>query len=205
MLTHVLINIRSRYYLLVKLVLITTVIHFVFSTTTYAIEDYKDLAKINNYRQYNENFASSGQPTKEQLKLVKNSGVERVIYLAFNNNTSALKDEDRLVTSLGMTYIHIPVDFDNPSLSDFQIFSTIMKQNQQKTLLHCQVNFRASTFSFLYRVLSLNEPIHEAKEALDSVWEPNEIWFQYIRNTLAHYSVDYDCDKCDWGAYELMY
>ncbi len=159
---------------------------------------------ISNYVKYNENFASSGQPTVSEFKLVKESGVEQVIYLAFNNNHTAIKDEDRVVIELGMDYIHIPIDFRNPTLRNFQTFLAVMERSPVNTLLHCQVNYRASTFSFLYRVIYLKEPVHVAKEALDSVWEPSPIWFEYIKDVLAHYSIDYDCEQCDWGANDLM-
>ena len=163
-----------------------------------------ELADISNFRQYNPTFASSGQPTTEQLKLVANSGVQRVIYLAFTDNDTAIEDEDRTVKSLDMEYIHIPVNFDDPTLSDFQHFAAVMQSSaEMKTLLHCQINLRASAFSFLYRVIHLNIPMENAIQDLQGVWAPNEVWYSFIKRVLQQYGYVANCDGCDWGASEF--
>lgn len=106
-----------------------------------------DVQDIDNYRQYSPNFSSSGQPTAEQLKAVSEAGFKRVIYLAFTDNQSAIEAEDRLVKSLGMDYLHIPVDFERPTLEDFKDFAAVLKRDKNiRTLLHCQVNMRVSTY-----------------------------------------------------------
>jgi protein tyrosine phosphatase (PTP) superfamily phosphohydrolase (DUF442 family) len=163
-----------------------------------------ELTDISNFRQYNPTFASSGQPTTEQLKLVADNGVQRVIYLAFTDNETAIEDEDRTVKSLGMEYVHIPVNFDNPTLSDFQHFAAVMQSSpEMKTLLHCQINLRASTFSFLYRVIHLKVPMENAIQDLQGVWAPNEAWYLFTKRVLSHHGFDADCDGCDWGASEF--
>jgi len=162
------------------------------------------ITDIPNYIKYNNLFASSGQPTTTQLQLLAKSGVQQIIYLAFTDNETAIVNEDRYVKSMGMDYVHIPVDFDNPTLEDFKAFAAIMEQPAKlNTLLHCQVNFRASTFSFLYRVIFLEVQVGVAKQALDTVWEPNKIWFNYLKDTLQHYSINYSCENCDWGIHDF--
>ena len=164
-----------------------------------------ELSDVSNYRQYSELFSSSGQPSAAQLEKAKAQGFERVIYLAFTDNETAIEDEDRVVKQLGMDYVHIPVDFDNPMLADFRTFVAVMgEDNTVKTLLHCQVNFRASTFSFLYRVVIQNTPILDAKNDLDSVWAPNETWFRFIRTVLQDYGLSPACKGCDWGSNEFI-
>jgi len=163
------------------------------------------LAEIPNYRQYNATFASSGQPDVAQLEAAASAGVKRVIYLAFTDDETAIEHEDRSVKNLGMEYVHIPVDFMAPTLRDFQQFASVMQQAPDRnTLLHCQVNFRASTFSLLYRVIYLDVPLVEAKEAFDSVWQPNEVWFRFIQSVLKHYDIDFACEGCDWGVNEFV-
>lgn len=164
-----------------------------------------ELSDVSNYRQYSSMFSSSGQPSAEQLAVAAEQGFERIIYLAFTDNETAIEDEDRVVKQLGMDYVHIPVDFDDPTLADFRAFAAIMAQdNSVKTLLHCQVNFRASTFSFLYRVAVQGVPILDAKDDLDDVWAPNEIWFRFIRTVLADYNLSPACEGCDWGSNEFV-
>ncbi len=170
-----------------------------------AIVSASSLAEISNYRLYSDTFASSGQPDAAQLETAANTGVKRVIYLAFTDNESAIEHEDSTVKKLGMQYIHIAVDFMAPTLDDFQLFVKVMEQApEMNTLLHCQVNFRASTFSLLYRVIYLDVPILQAKEVFDSVWVPNEVWFRFIQSVLAHHDIDYACEGCDWGVNEFV-
>jgi hypothetical protein len=67
-----------------------------------------------------------------------------------------------------------------------------------KTLVHCQVNFRASSFSFLYRVLHQDVPMGQAKDDLDSVWVPNETWRKLIFAILEENGRSPHCDACLW-------
>jgi len=163
-----------------------------------------EIADIVNYREYDANFSSSGQPDAAQLKLLSEAGFKRVVYIAFNDNGTAIAAEDRTVKSLGMDYLHIPVDFENPTIEDFEDFAVVMNRDQKvRTLLHCQVNYRASTFSFLYRVIYLGVPVAQAKKDLDGVWQADETWYRFIVEVLEQHGKSQQCDDCDWGANEF--
>ena len=159
-----------------------------------------ELSEISNYREYSATFASSGQPTKEQLQLLKDDGFERIVYIAFSDNGNAFADEDVVVKELGMDYVHIPVIWDNPTASDFYSFAGSMQlEPDRKTLLHCQVNYRASAFSFLYRVLYVDVSVAEAKADMNSVWQPNETWQNLIFGILEENGKSPHCDGCLWA------
>jgi hypothetical protein len=98
-----------------------------------------------------------------------------------------------------MKYAHIPVDWNAPRNSDFYMFAGLMEREPaKKTLVHCQVNFRASTFSLLYRVLYQDVPLDVAKEDLNSVWVPNDTWRKFIFDVLEESGRSADCDSCLW-------
>jgi protein tyrosine phosphatase (PTP) superfamily phosphohydrolase (DUF442 family) len=157
------------------------------------------LQEILNFRQYSPTFASAGQPLREQFQLLKDQGFERVVYIAFTNNPNALPDEDLVVKGLGMEYMQVPVDFNNPLTSDFYAFADSMRRNpDKKTLLHCQVNARATAFSFLYRVIYQDVPMAEAKTDMNTVWQPNEVWRDFIFAVLEQNGRSPDCAGCDW-------
>jgi len=158
-----------------------------------------DVADIRNYREYSPTLSSAGQPTKEQLEAVKQAGFGRVIYIAFSNSRGALPEEDAIVKELGMDYVQVPVTWDAPTKSDFYTFAaTMQREPDRKTLLHCAANFRASAFSFLYRVLYDGVPMAEAKADMNSVWTPNDTWRQLIFDVLEENGLSPDCDGCDW-------
>jgi len=157
------------------------------------------LQEIVNFRQYSATFASAGQPTREQFQVLKDQGFERIVYIAFTNNRGALADADLVVKGLDMEYMQVPVDFSNPLPSEFYAFADSMQRNQgKKTLLHCQVNARATAFSFLYRVIYEDVPMAQAKEDMNSVWQPNEVWRDFIFEVLAQNDKSPDCPGCDW-------
>jgi protein tyrosine phosphatase (PTP) superfamily phosphohydrolase (DUF442 family) len=162
------------------------------------------LADISNYRQYSDSFSSSGQPSKQQISQLAKAGFQRIIYLALTSNQTALAGEDDLVLASGMEYAHIAVDFSRPTLNNFQLVAALLQQDPGlKTLLHCQINLRAATFAFLYRVIFLKVPILQAKADLDTVWIPDPVWYRFIVDTLAHYQLSPDCQACDWGEREF--
>tara|TARA_R110002072_G_scaffold4663_3_gene32427 strand:+ start:40629 stop:41219 length:591 start_codon:yes stop_codon:yes gene_type:complete len=157
------------------------------------------LADILNYRQYSDTFASAGQPTEEQFSAVRDAGYERVIYIAFTNNANAVPNADQVVKGLGMDYVHIPVDWNNPTARDFYTFADAMQRDRDlKTLLHCQVNARATAFSFLYRVIYDDVPVDVAKADMNTVWQPNETWRDLIFSILQENNISPECEGCDW-------
>ena len=74
-----------------------------------------------------------------------------------------------------MTYIHIPVDWERPLMSDVRMFFDVMQANQdRKVFVHCFMNMRASAFVYLYRTLVEGASDDEAREDMDEVWAPSE-------------------------------
>ena len=171
-----------------------------YSSALFAVEEADPaLAEIVNFRQYSEKFASAGQPTREQFQTIADHGFERVVYIAFTNNNNALADADQVVKGLGMEYMQVPVDFDNPLPDDFYAFADSMRRNtDKKTLLHCQVNARATAFSFLYRVIYGEVPVTTAKADMNTVWQPNAESRDFIFEVLSQNDISPECPDCDW-------
>ena len=142
---------------------------------------------IYNYQFLNEKLSSSGMPTAEQMKEVAEASVQVVINLALVTSQGALPNEDSVVKSLGMKYVHIPVEWNNPTkqnLDDF--FSTMDEHKEDKVLVHCQANYRASSFVMLYRVLKLGWKKEDAIPVMEKMWNPEDfpIWQQFIDENL---------------------
>ncbi len=104
-----------------------------------------------------------------------------VINLAPHNAENALDNEPALIKALGMQYIHIPVNFLNPSESDFTLFIAAMQSHESKRIwLHCAANMRASAFLFRYRRDVLKENQFTAKIDLEKIWQPLGAWKTFI-------------------------
>jgi protein tyrosine phosphatase (PTP) superfamily phosphohydrolase (DUF442 family) len=138
---------------------------------------------IYHYLKVNEQLITGGQPTEEQLRSAAAEGFEIVINLATISPRYALPDEAGLVRSLGMTYHHIPVDWNAPQQSDFEAFERLMQTLvADKTLLHCAANFRVTAFYSLYALKHLGWTKTIAAEFRASVWQVSDypIWEKFI-------------------------
>lgn len=122
-------------------------------------------------------------PTAEQMKSVADAGVKVVINLALKTSQGALENEDALVESLGMKYIHIPVEWNNPTQQDLEDFFGAMNEHRDEhVLVHCQANYRVSAFIMLYRVLHLGWKKEDAIPIMAKIWNPEDfpVWQKFI-------------------------
>lgn len=145
------------------------------------------LDSIRAFVRISDRVGTSGQPTEEQITVIKDGGYEMVINLAPASEKMNVR-EGFLVTSTGMTYVQIPVDFKAPQLRDLEFFFAVMNANRdRKIFVHCFANMRVSSFMYLYRVIQEGVPPDVAKAALNQVWEPNGAWPAFIDAALAKY------------------
>ena len=138
-----------------------------------------------NFVQWRKGLASSAQPDANWLANARQNGYDVVVNLAPPQVRGSLREEGGLVGATGATYVNIPVDFNHPTAEDFRFFSEVLKANAgRNVLVHCQVNLRGSSFTFLYRVLGEDADVAEARAKLDSIWHPDAVWREFIETTL---------------------
>ena len=105
----------------------------------------------------------------------------------------AVRDEHLIVARQGLVFINIPIRFDGPTEDDFETFAAALKGlGARKVLVHCQVNFRASSMVFLYRAIVLNEDPKAAYRAVEKVWVPEGPWRRLIEDELHKHHIDFD-------------
>jgi protein tyrosine phosphatase (PTP) superfamily phosphohydrolase (DUF442 family) len=146
------------------------------------------LEDIYNFLPLTEGLLTSGMPTADQMKAVVEAGVEVVVNLAPFDSERDLEDEGALVESLGMKYIHIPIEWESPTLQNLQDFFRVMDENQNNRLLvHCRANYRATGFVTLYRIQRLGWPREQAFKDLHRIWNPDEVpvWKRFIEDCLS--------------------
>jgi len=138
-------------------------------------------------------LVTSGQPSAAALGTLKARGFEAVIYLAPPTVHDAVRDEQLIVTRQGLTYVNIPIRFERPTDADFEAFAAAMqKLGQRKTLVHCQINMRASSMVFLYRVIYLKQDPKLAYNAVSGVWVPEGAWRRLIEDELRKHKVAFE-------------
>ena len=139
------------------------------------------LEGIFNYLPIGESIITSGQPTEAQFQFVKDAGVRRVINLAPHDAENALPDERSTLRALEMDYVHIPVDFQDPTEEDFAKFCEAMSRvGSARVLVHCAANMRVSAFMFRYRRDVLGENPETLTDDLHRIWEPFGVWKDFV-------------------------
>jgi len=152
---------------------------------TYMVTPPTSLSEICNFRAVNDTLGTSGQPNEHQFRAIRDARFEAVINLALPTSDNAIAKEGSIVTGLGMSYVHIPVDFTAPNPQDFTTFCRVMDAfSGRRVFVHCAVNKRVSAFVFLYRVLHLRASRSEAERDLHAIWQPDDVWSRFIRDQL---------------------
>jgi protein tyrosine phosphatase (PTP) superfamily phosphohydrolase (DUF442 family) len=142
---------------------------------------------IYNFLKLSDSLFSSGMPTPEQILSIAENGVRVVINLATSKSEGWMSNEKDLVEAQNIAYYEIPVDWENPTADDLNKFFAIMdKHKHEKTLVHCQANYRATGFIALYRYNSLGWAEENAFKDLRKIWNPAEypIWEKFIKKSL---------------------
>ncbi len=139
-----------------------------------------------NLVQWRPGLTSAAQPDADYLKKAKALGYDMVINIAPPEYDAAVAEEGAILARQGVAYVNIPVKWREPTAEDFRLFSDILNSAKgRNVLVHCQVNLRGSSFSFLYRVIHEGAPIDAARDKLTGVWMPNPTWKTFIETTLA--------------------
>ncbi len=143
------------------------------------------MKNILNYIKINELISTSGQPKIEEFDFIKDEGFEVVINLALCNASNAIENEDKVVTNLGMSYFHIPVDFENPKPSDLKLFINVMQSlGANKVWVHCAKNYRVSAFMYVYHKYVLKTPFENIDLSIFNIWNPDKTWQELMKITL---------------------
>ena len=144
------------------------------------------ITSITNYLEINPNLGTAGMPDRSQFSTIAKHGFQVVINLALNESPGAIPDEADLVTTLGMKYIHIPVIWEKPNLSDLELFFTaIQNYSKSRIFVHCVLNMRVSVFVYLYRVMIVNESHENAFRDVLKIWQPDPTWQSLIDSALS--------------------
>lgn len=136
---------------------------------------------------------TSGQPSEQQLAGMKQAGYDLVINLAPPDALGSITNEGSLVTRSGITYVNIPVDWNNPEMDDFELFSDLLDiTDHRQILVHCQVNRRASLFTFLYRVVHEHADVDQEYEKVTLIWSPEPHWLEFANKIMADHQIEFE-------------
>src|SRR5690606_16937081 len=96
------------------------------------------------------------------------------------DSDNAIPEEGNIVASLGMSYFHIPVPFDQPTAEHVKKFIRLMKVLEgEKVFVHCALNARVSAFVYKYLTmvrclpeeLSTSPVLEKWRPTMDDKWQ----------------------------------
>ena len=139
------------------------------------------MTEIYNQLQVFPDLSTSGVIPKGCFEQLSLEGYQRVINLLPADSEYAVKDEAALLTSRGIEYIYIPVDFAAPCRQDFERFAAAMDAAAgQKVWVHCAANYRVSAFVSLYNQMRHAWSDQQADALVAQLWQPDEVWTRFI-------------------------
>lgn len=144
-----------------------------------------------NFRRITERLTTSGIVRPDGLKALRAQGYEVVVNLLPDTSEYAISNERDAVESQGIEYIYIPVDFKQPTFSDFLKFSEALDRvHEKKVHVHCAANYRVSAFCSLYLVSRGLWGAEQAMKFIRITWQPTEHpgWSDFIAGVLAEVS-----------------
>ena len=139
--------------------------------------------EIYNFLKVNDRILTGGQPNQDQLLSAADEGVRAVVNLATYHPGHSLEDEAGIIRTLGMSYYHIPVDWEQPKEDDFIQFEKILKDlGEAKILIHCAANFRVTAFYSLYAQKNLGWARDQAFRFRETIWQGSSYpaWDEFI-------------------------
>lgn len=136
------------------------------------------LSQIKNFQFIHERLFSSGQPTAEELKQIKEYGIGTVINLAESDAEHALPHEDKICLDVGLNYIQLPISWETPSSDQCLLLLDLVNHllESQMVWVHCSNNNHVSSLMYLYRQYFMDVDIATAQDFLHDIWKPNETW-----------------------------
>jgi len=139
------------------------------------------ISDIYNYVQFNDAIATSGQPLENEFDAIAAVGCKAVVNLAMHNSDDAVANEGSIVTALGMSYFHIPVPFEAPTVTQLKLFINVMQcLTHEKMWVHCAANFRVAAFMYQYQRLVVGLATDDAKSSVFEYWHPDKVWQDFM-------------------------
>lgn len=152
------------------------------------------LSQIALFQCVHPHLFSSAIPNLDQLSQIKAYGIDTLIYIAPHPSPSLDTVQpdaaqpcadienslhlDQQCLALGLNYIHIPLDFENPVADQALLILDLIDVlcGNKMLWLSCPNLQRCSSLLHVYRQFYMHMDMATAHSLLESVWEPDATW-----------------------------
>lgn len=92
---------------------------------------------ISNFEQVNDKILRGAAPSDENLRLLAKSGVKTIVDLRMSG--PAVNHESGVAQQLGINYVHVPLGFKSPDLSEMtRVLGVLNDSEKQPVFVHCR-------------------------------------------------------------------
>ena len=134
-----------------------------------------------NFHRIDEQLATGGHLVDSGAAELAQQGVTLVIDL----RDKPPAEERQQLENAGIQWVNVPVVWQEPKNGDFEEFARLMAANKEENILvQCQANYRASAFTYLYRVTKEGVPEADARADLNAIWTPEGAWQGFVEGVL---------------------
>ena len=135
-----------------------------------------------NFHRINPQLATGGHLVNAGAADLAEQGITLVIDL----RDRPPPEEQQALEAAGIRWVNVPVVWKRPEKEDFEAFSGLMAANEgENILVQCQANYRASAFTYMYRVTQQGVPEAEARRDLNAIWAPEGTWQNFVEEIQA--------------------
>ncbi len=135
-----------------------------------------------NFHRIDQQLATGGHLVDAGAAELAKQGVTLVIDL----RDKPPAEERQRLEAAGIRWLNVPVVWKKPKEGDFEEFARLMAANEQENILvQCQANYRASAFTYLYRVTEQGVPESEARKDMNAIWAPEGTWQEFVDAIMA--------------------
>lgn len=167
-----------------KPVLVALVLPLISGTGSAQTDHDEHTGPAMNFIRIGDDLATGGHLTGNGLDDLKTQGVTLIVDL----RDKPPKGHGKKVEAAGIKYINVPVVWRSPQLEDFAKFRDAMNAHPDAhVLVQCQANYRASAFTYLYRVLEAGVPEPEARADMNRIWEPEGTWADFVDDMIERF------------------
>ena len=101
---------------------------------------------IKGFVALSDRLGTAGQPTEAQFADVAAAGFEMVVNLGLPSSDGALPDEKAIAERHGLTYLHVPIDFQVPRVETAMRFFRVLDEHPTRRMfIHCAANMRVGS------------------------------------------------------------
>ena len=147
-----------------------------------------NFSKAYNFKTIDELTSSSGTIKHIDLASFSDAGYQTVINLLPDDNEHAMPGEKERLVDLGIEYVYIPVDWDKPTIVNYEEFEAAMMLNVNKHLhIHCAANYRATALYSIYASKNLGWSQEKIRNLMEPIWTLDDfpVWKSFVKNLIA--------------------